>query len=44
MNYPGNPSGNWTWRMPGNMLTEDLKTRIKEVNYLYSRDKDEAEA
>lgn len=44
MNYPGNPSGNWTWRMPGNALTEALKSRIKEINYLYSRDKDEAEA
>jgi len=43
MNYPGNPSGNWTWRMPANALTEELKTRIKEINYLYSRDKQEAE-
>ncbi len=41
MNYPGNPSGNWTWRMPANALTEALKVRIKELNYLYSRDKDE---
>lgn len=41
MNYPGNPSGNWTWRMPANALTEALKARIKELNYLYSRDKDE---
>ncbi len=43
MNYPGNPSGNWTWRMPADALTDKLKIRIKELNYLYSRDKDEPE-
>jgi 4-alpha-glucanotransferase len=37
MNYPGNPSGNWTWRMPDGVLTADLSGRIKELNYLYSR-------
>lgn len=37
MNYPGNPSGNWTWRMPKNAQTPQLQTRIKELNYLYSR-------
>jgi 4-alpha-glucanotransferase len=44
MNYPGNPSGNWTWRMPANALTAKLKARIKEINYLYSRDMYEPEA
>jgi 4-alpha-glucanotransferase len=44
MNYPGNPSGNWTWRMPANALTEMLKAQIKEINYLYSRDMHEPEA
>jgi 4-alpha-glucanotransferase len=43
MNYPGNPSGNWTWRMPANALTDKLKAKIKEINYLYSRDKDAPE-
>jgi 4-alpha-glucanotransferase len=43
MNYPGNPSGNWTWRMPATALTEDLEIKIKELNYLYSRDKNEVE-
>jgi 4-alpha-glucanotransferase len=43
MNYPGNPSGNWSWRMPGNCLTDELISRIKEFNYLYSRDKDDVE-
>lgn len=37
MNYPGNPSGNWTWRMPGEALQDNLALRIKEVNYLYAR-------
>ncbi len=37
MNYPGNPSGNWTWRMPKDALTQQLQEKIKELNYLYSR-------
>jgi len=37
MNYPGNPSGNWTWRMPKGALTAELQAKIKEINYLYSR-------
>ena len=37
MNYPGRPSGNWTWRMPAGCLTQDLQGRIHEINYLYSR-------
>ena len=37
MNYPGNPSGNWTWRMNSGHLSDDLAKRIKEVNYLYLR-------
>jgi 4-alpha-glucanotransferase len=40
MNYPGNPSGNWTWRMPPDGLSDGLKARIKEINYLYARDKE----
>ncbi|MBN2149053.1 MAG: 4-alpha-glucanotransferase [Anaerolineales bacterium] len=39
MNYPGNPSGNWQWRMPPGCLTPGLQQRIKETNYLYLRDK-----
>lgn len=38
MNYPGNPSGNWTWRMSADSLDEDLTRRIKELNNLYDRD------
>jgi 4-alpha-glucanotransferase len=37
MNYPGNPSGNWMWRMPGNSLTSELQAKIRQLNYLYSR-------
>jgi len=37
MNYPGNPSGNWAWRMPGDALTEPLLKRLQEFNYLYGR-------
>jgi 4-alpha-glucanotransferase len=40
MNYPGNPSGNWSWRMPADALSDGLKWRIKELNFLYARDKD----
>jgi len=37
MNYPGNPSGNWAWRMAEGVLTDGLAERIKEMNVLYSR-------
>jgi 4-alpha-glucanotransferase len=38
MNYPGNPSGNWSWRMPAEAMSDDLIQRIKELNRLYSRE------
>ena len=37
MNYPGNPSGNWTWRMPEDAAGERLQKRILEINQLYER-------
>lgn len=37
MNYPGNSSGNWSWRMGMNALNSQLRARIKEINYLYDR-------
>ncbi len=37
MNYPGNPSGNWMWRMPSHAQTPELQEKIRELNYLYSR-------
>jgi 4-alpha-glucanotransferase len=37
MNYPGNPSGNWTWRLLPEQLSNGLAERISELNYLYDR-------
>jgi 4-alpha-glucanotransferase len=37
MNMPGSPSGNWSWRMPTYALSDDLQTRLYELNYLYGR-------
>lgn len=37
MNYPGNPSGNWSWRMLEANLDTSLIERIREINFLYSR-------
>ncbi len=37
MNYPGNPSGNWSWRMKAGSLTTSLMGRLYELNFLYSR-------
>jgi 4-alpha-glucanotransferase len=37
MNYPGNPSGNWTWRMAEGSISETLQERILDVNQLYGR-------
>ena len=39
MNYPGNPSGNWTWRMAENACSDELGKRIKELNHLYARER-----
>ncbi len=37
MNYPGNPSGNWGWRMHPDAINEGLAQRLHETNYLYGR-------
>lgn len=37
MNLPGTQSGNWSWRMLPNVLTNSLKQRLWEMNLLYSR-------
>jgi 4-alpha-glucanotransferase len=37
MNFPGRPTGNWCWRMPAGVLTEKLRQRLYEFNYLYGR-------
>lgn len=37
MNYPGRPSGNWSWRYLPSQLNPSLRDQIREINYLYSR-------
>ncbi len=37
MNYPSTPSGNWGWRMSPQALTDTLRTRLEEINFLYGR-------
>ena len=37
MNYPGNPSGNWTWRMSECDIKPALAEKIHELNYLCDR-------
>jgi 4-alpha-glucanotransferase len=37
MNYPGNPSGNWTWRFREQALDMMLRARLREMNHLYYR-------
>lgn len=37
MNFPGRPSGNWTWRMLSYQLSPEISVRIREMNTLYSR-------
>jgi 4-alpha-glucanotransferase len=37
MNMPGQPSGNWRWRMGSEVLTEDLAARVARLTRLYGR-------
>lgn len=37
MNFPGTPEGNWTWRYPVGVLTEELADRLKHLTRLYGR-------
>jgi len=37
MNYPGNPSGNWSWRMQEDQVTDFLGARLRDFNLLYGR-------
>jgi 4-alpha-glucanotransferase len=36
-NYPSRLGGNWDWRMDPSALTDELRDRIRELNYLYER-------
>ena len=37
MNLPGKPDGNWAWRYRSEMLTGELRERLRELTRLYSR-------
>jgi len=37
MNLPGTTEGNWCWRFVPDMLTEEIKARLKELTALYGR-------
>ncbi|MDI6770384.1 MAG: 4-alpha-glucanotransferase [Anaerolineales bacterium] len=37
MNYPSHLGSNWGWRMGERVLSEELKEKLKKLNYLYSR-------
>lgn len=37
MNFPGRASGNWSWRMESWALSDLLRDRLKDMNYLYNR-------
>ncbi|MBI5935637.1 MAG: 4-alpha-glucanotransferase [Chloroflexi bacterium] len=36
-NFPSRLGGNWDWRMDSSALTDELRDRIRELNYLYQR-------
>ena len=36
-NYPSRLGGNWDWRMDSSALTDELRDRLRELNYLYQR-------
>jgi len=37
MNLPGDPSGHWEWCMKEDSLSEEIKERLGDYNYLYNR-------
>jgi 4-alpha-glucanotransferase len=37
MNSPGKPEGNWVWRYRSEMLTGELRDRLRELTRLYGR-------
>jgi 4-alpha-glucanotransferase len=37
MNFPGTTEGNWCWRFVPDMLTEEIKDRLRELTALYGR-------
>jgi 4-alpha-glucanotransferase len=37
MNFPSKLGGNWSWRFVQSQLSQELKDRVRELNYLYLR-------
>ncbi len=37
MNRPGTPQGNWEWRFTGDMLTPEIRGRLRELTAVYDR-------
>jgi 4-alpha-glucanotransferase len=37
MNYPGRAGGNWDWRFTWDMLTDDTRSRLKQMTTTYGR-------
>jgi 4-alpha-glucanotransferase len=37
MNLPARPSGNWRWRFTCEMLTDEIRDRLKEMTVIYGR-------
>ena len=37
MNFPGQPTGNWTWRLVEDDLSDPLREKIRALNLQYKR-------
>jgi 4-alpha-glucanotransferase len=37
MNRPATANGNWAWRFTRDMLTGEIKTRLRDLTILYGR-------
>jgi len=37
MNLPGTAEGNWCWRLLPEMVTEEVKDRLKDLTAIYGR-------
>ncbi|MFH1636063.1 MAG: 4-alpha-glucanotransferase [Chloroflexota bacterium] len=37
MNYPSKLGGNWVWRMPPEAMSEHLRSRLAEMNFVFRR-------
>jgi 4-alpha-glucanotransferase len=38
MNCPGQPSGNWRWRLDARAMTSDIERRLRDCTRIYGRD------